>query len=456
MGRRGVGTFLLWVCMTGSAAAQDARGRLYPESTTPIVSPTELPAATRTVSLAEVLQKARENPPAVLQALATLERVRQQEFASRGAYLPQLSLEARETLGYNNSPYLPGVRYHSTSVSSSGSASVNYTIFDAKRRADVRAAEANSQAEQHNSEEARRLAVEGAATLYFQARAALELIDDAELTLARRTTQHDSIAALARAGVRPGVDDQRAKVEVVVATTTIEVRKLDLQTLESALSAALGEDPLAPVRASGAVDDLGEDISANEAVSRALEHRPEVRAREAQLRSSQAKTESAKGARYPTLGVAGQTQLAQTDILNGQGLGGQSFNASAFGYLRWSALDATVWRQLRVANAAVLEAERALGVAQLKVRNEAVAAALATQNAKTKLDQAEQVLAGAQVTRNSQNERYRAGVATLLELLDAEGLEQAARLARIEAEREYAIARARLLSATGMLHKLGT
>ena len=40
-----------------------------------------------------MVTKARQNPPAVMAALATLERVRQQEFAARGAYLPQLSLE---------------------------------------------------------------------------------------------------------------------------------------------------------------------------------------------------------------------------------------------------------------------------------------------------------------------------------------------------------------------------
>jgi outer membrane protein len=195
-------------------------------------------------------------------------------------------------------------------------------------------------------------------------------------------------------------------------------------------------------------------LSTRDAVTHAIAHRPEVLSSEAQVRASVATDDAARGARLPTIGIAGATTLTQAGILSGEGLGGQIFNASVWGYLRWNALDGTVWRQAQVTKAQVREAERALSVIQLQVRNEAVAAALGAENAKVKLDQAEQVLAGAQVTRTAQNERYRAGVATLLELLDAEQLEQSARLARIQADRDYAIARAVLLSATGRLGEL--
>ena len=50
-----------------------------------------------------------------------------------------------------------------------------------------------------------------------------------------------------------------------------------------------------------------------------------------------------------------------------------------------------------------------------------------------------------------QNGRYLAGLASLLELLDAEDLEQEARQRRIEAQRDEAIKSAQLLSACGML-----
>ncbi len=60
----------------------------------------------------------------------------------------------------------------------------------------------------------------------------------------------------------------------------------------------------------------------------------------------------------------------------------------------------------------------------------------------------------AQVTRVAQNERYRAGVASLLDLLDAEGVEQNARRQHIESLRDHRLARVRLLAICGQLERL--
>ena len=75
-------------------------------------------------------------------------------------------------------------------------------------------------------------------------------------------------------------------------------------------------------------------------------------------------------------------------------------------------------------------------------------------HAKILFERAVAVLRAAEVTREAQNGRYRAGVASMLELLDAENLEQQARRQRIEAERDYRIASARLLWAGGRLDAL--
>jgi outer membrane protein TolC len=63
-------------------------------------------------------------------------------------------------------------------------------------------------------------------------------------------------------------------------------------------------------------------------------------------------------------------------------------------------------------------------------------------------------LRASEVTREVQNGRYRAGVASMLELLDAENLEQQARRRRIEAERDHYLAGARLLWASGRIDAL--
>jgi outer membrane protein len=110
-----------------------------------------------------------------------------------------------------------------------------------------------------------------------------------------------------------------------------------------------------------------------------------------------------------------------------------------------------VWLRADVAEASRIQAERALEVTQQAVSGEAVAAYYALQRAKFERERAIEVLLTAGATREAQNDRYRVGVGSLLELLDAESLEQDARQRRIEAERDEAIASARLLASCGLM-----
>jgi outer membrane protein TolC len=71
--------------------------------------------------------------------------------------------------------------------------------------------------------------------------------------------------------------------------------------------------------------------------------------------------------------------------------------------------------------------------------------------ANIELQRAVAVQEAAQVAREAQNGRYLAGLSSLLELLDAEDLEQKARQRRIEARRDEAVAVVRLLGACGLL-----
>jgi outer membrane protein TolC len=88
------------------------------------------------------------------------------------------------------------------------------------------------------------------------------------------------------------------------------------------------------------------------------------------------------------------------------------------------------------------------------MRGEVASALFAAQVAKARLDGATETLAAATTTRQAQNERYRAGVSTLLELLDAEEVEQNARRSRIEAARDYDNARAQLLAVCGVIERI--
>lgn len=128
--------------------------------------------------------------------------------------------------------------------------------------------------------------------------------------------------------------------------------------------------------------------------------------------------------------------------------------ASGALYLRWAALDPEVWRRARVTHAALREARRKLEASLLDVRAEAVEAAYEVKRTRALLEQAVQTTTAARAARDAQNERYRMGVASLLELLDVEAVEQSARRQRIEAERNHRVAQVRLLAASGELEEL--
>jgi len=209
--------------------------------------------------------------------------------------------------------------------------------------------------------------------------------------------------------------------------------------------------PLLPGDAPGAA--LGTPMAVKEAVALAIANRPEIKSAEAGVRSRAGDAKSARAQRWPNLAAQLNGTLAHTEVLNGFGVRGPTYLGSGGLVLRWNGLDATVWRQTEVADAAETEAERALGNALLAVRAEAVAAAYAVLQQKAALDRSEQMLAAARVMREAQLERYRAGVASMLELLDAEGIEQTARVNRIEAARDHDLARMRLLSVCGVLSK---
>ncbi|MDB4975694.1 MAG: efflux pump, family, outer membrane protein [Myxococcaceae bacterium] len=443
----------------------------------------------RTVTLVEVLQRARENPPAILAALATLQRIQAQEQYARGAYIPRFNVEAGTGVSYNNSPFAPlkytrdykaaqvarqraldmgtpesmlppqaaslPARVDSTSQNSYGRATLDIPVVDLGRRYAVKSASLASSAQREAYSEAQRAAEQAAAELYMRAVAAISLVEDARLTEERRTAQYNAINGLVRAGLRPSVDAVRANIEVIAARFALETREIEVAAAGAALAATIGADPTQPLRPAEFDDSiLPAPLDPLQASILAIEHRPELRQLEANLSAKKADHQAAIAARLPTLGVSGTGNVSFNDILKGDGYQGYSLTGIGAAYMRWAALDPAIWRRANVTRGAIDEAQRQLETQLLAVRAEVVAAAYTVKRARALLEQSTQILAGAEAARTAQNERYRAGVASLLDLLDAEGVEQNARRQRIEAARDHRMARVTLLGLCGVLDQL--
>ncbi len=456
----------------------------------PVTLPVEEPRTTRPagkpITLSQVIERARHNPPAVMAALATLERFQAQEHLARAAYLPKLSLGAQGGVQYNNFPYLVSraqgappaetgdlltdlnnrlaylasqttrnVRLENTTMSVGGTATVDWALLDMSRNGNIDLAKAQSLQQSAAYAASQRVALQAAVALYVRGLSAQLLIDDARLSKERREDQLKSIAALVRAGVRPSVDAQRAEIEAVAARHWLEVRTIEHQAAMAALASALGEDPANPLRpVEFEHDPFVSPTTLREATELATRHRPEIKQGEAAVIAAQANHRASIGMRLPVLGLTGQGQISYNEVTQGTGIEGRTQSASGIAYLRWSALDPTTWRRAKVTSKAVIETQRMFEATLLQLKAQVAEALYAAQVAKAQLDRATETLAAATTTRQAQNERYRAGVSTLLELLDAEELEQNARRGRIEAARDYDLARAQLLAVCGTIDKV--
>ena len=436
-GRRSLLVALCWLWPSASAGAQTAPAR--PE-----------------IGLVEALRTAQSTAPAVAAAQAAQALREAERGSAAAAYYPVLTARGSGGYAFDNRVVLPGApRIDSESLTAEANVSLEWTAVDLTRGARSDAAEAAARAEAFATSSARGGALLLTAERYVEAAAATALVTEAEVSLARRSEQERAITDLVRAGTRSPLDMERAKIETLSAHYALEASKRDELSACAALAAALGRPATQPLCARA--DDLQAfelELSPEHALSAARAQRPELKARAALVSVRREDYAAAIAARLPTVALATTASLSYLDVRSGQGIDGHQYGGSALLFVRWSGLDPVTWTQAGSADAAVALAQREWAAEGHAVASEAVAAAHAVQRAKIELERAVAVQRASEVTREAQNGRYRAGLASMLELLDAENLAQQTRRERIEAERDHKLAGARLLWASGRLAAL--
>jgi outer membrane protein len=412
----------------------------------------EVPAAPA-ITLTEVLRAAQRDPPAVLVAYAQLTRAQADRSYAKGGWYPALTGQGSVGYNYDNHLVLPGVpRIDSQAIEARASLNLDWSALNVARGARIDSAEAAERASRFGIDTARAQASVIAAALYLQAGAAIELVDDAKLSVERRTHQLEAAEQLVKAGTRSPVDVQRAKIEVLSAEYALSLRRTDELAAFAALASAIGRPADQWVRpASNTAEFAVVATSPARAKELAEKNRPELLGAAANIDALRYAHDADVGERWPTLGIAANGTISYLDVRRGVGLDGDQYTAAGAVYLRWNGFDPAVWMRGSVSDAAVSVADRERQALLHSIAAESVAAFFGLERAKTEHQRAVAVLEAAQVTREAQNGRYAAGVGSLLELLDAEDLEQQARQRRIEAERDESIASAQLQSACGML-----
>lgn len=391
---------------------------------------------------------ARQRNPDELEARATLSQQEAQADSTLGRVLPGIGARGSYIRNQYSSvvdiapPNSPPQRVTLVPRDQwDGSATVTVPLIDLAGYRRVGAAKSSAQAAGYQLDSTR-LVVEGEVVQdYYQVVANLALVAASRTAL--EVSQEGLRLAQARyqAGTAAALDVDRARADVEQ-----QFQQLAAAQLQVALSARALESTSSVTPDVSTVVPLSDDLHPEpelEAFARGLEGLPAVLAASASTRAAEKQADAQRLALAPT--IAGTfTELGT----NASGFSGHDWTYQAALTATWS-LDLTSFADIRVQNAAAdaarareLRARLAAGDAIHREWNTVVAGIARSRSARAGREAAEHASSQAR-------ERYRAGTATQLDLLQAQRDAFNAEVSRIQADADLVNARAQLRLSSG-------
>jgi outer membrane protein len=409
--------------------------------------------STPVLTLAEVERAAQQQPQMLIARAATNIAEGQAEQA-RSPLLPQVTPYLQYTRETGNIVPRPGLATSTrpTSITSTQDywqigVGVNQLVYDfGQTWQRYRAADKFVEA-QRLSERTTQLQVTFAVRrAYFGAGATKDLVGVAQEALDDQARHLIQVQGFVDAGTQPEIALAQQKAAVANAEVVLISAQNNYQTAKALLNQAaglvggtaydVGNDALGPV--------VDEDQGLQPLAARALATRPEMAAFD-KLRESQEDTlASARGGYGPTVGaVAGAAE-------GGIALDSLVPNWYAGVVVNWPIYQGGLTKgQVHAAAAAVQSVNAQRSLEALQVRLDVDSARLAVRAAKATIPSADAAVINARERLRLAEERYVAGVGSIIELNDAEVFYVAARAQAVQARFSLSSSRAQLLAALG-------
>ena len=391
---------------------------------------------------------ARDHNPDSLEARANLSQQSAQADAALGRALPGIS--ARGTYGRNQyesrfTIALPGAPVQSSVITPldqwNGSATLNVPLVDLASFRRIDAARSSASGAERQLA-ATRLQVEGQVVQeYYQLVANLALVAASQRALEVSREGLRLAEARFRAGVAPALDVDRARADVEQQVQQLASAQLQVALTARALTSSSGIAPDASVAV-----ELADDLHTEPELSTfetGLPELPSVASAALGMRAAEQQADAQRFALLPSL--SGSLTEYGT---NTPGFGAHDGYFQAGLTLSWS-LDLTSFANIRGQDAAA-EAARARELRTRLIAGDAIHAQwnrVAAGIARSRSARAgrEAAAHAAEMSR----ERYQAGTATQLDLLQAQRDAFAAEVARIQADADLVNARAQLRLSSG-------
>lgn len=407
----------------------------------------------RTVTLAEAIQLAEGVQPGVVQAEAALRNADAQKRAATGAYLPSLTgtANANTLTAAGNSRTDPNtgqlVPGNSNSKSVRLGVTGNLLLFDGFRRsANTRIANAQLESADAGLLDARfqsRLAV---TTQFYLALANAQLLRVLDAAVKTAEEQLRQASAKLRAGSATRADSLQSLVALGTAQGNYITGASNLAGAEATLARLVGlngrvaaaEDSAyyAPV---GAIDTLS-------LLAEARERSPQIRNAEAQARAAKAALDAARTGYFPTINLNGSYTFNGSSLQNYQ-LFNQRQLALA---LSWNVFDGFQREQSIVNQRSNFEvAEATANDLRRQLESTVLAQLAALDAAQARVGISENSVAAGRENLRVQQQRYRLGVATIVEVLTAQQTLNQAEVDAVNARFDYLRAKAQIETTVG-------
>ena len=382
------------------------------------------------LSLEEAIERALCSNPRTSEAWAEIKLQASRVGISKSAYLPTLSMTL-ERDGRDIDTTVPSDRQLDSGglqVSSTQALIFNWVIFDPSRGFDVNGNESLLEAARANHADVLLSVFADLSHDFFAAQAAAAALTAA--TDLKVTAQSIYLAAKSRAdrGVAPITDALQAQTALAEAELAFARAQGNLGTATGSLAWRMGLSPYIPIVLAGTQDNAivappsGDAIE--ELISRVQDMHPHAVQAARQLDAARARVQQARADMLPKVSLNLRAGHDSTPVTPYTG----SVPIDARGRSRTASLSVSVpLFEGFSTNYRIDQAERSMEVsraqldeARQQVANDAWMAYQSVRTAYSTFDQSRQLLATAQASFEAANERYRAGVGSIADLLGAQ------------------------------------
>lgn len=402
------------------------------------------------LTLEEAVDIALCRSPATRASWAGVRAAAEREVQVEAAYGPKLDASLGGDSNWRRASGSGLPTFSDSGVSATAALSLNWLLWDfGGREARISAAQAARAAAFAGFADRAQSVVLETAVAYNNSVAAAEALEAARASLAFARTSLEAASARERAGVAIKSDRLQADASYARAELAVQRAEGALRTQTGQLATALSWPPTTPLLLAGAPAPRTADAlrrSAAELIAEADRLRPDLRLREANVAQAQAALALAEASRRPSLGLgAGPALNAGTsgqDVVSASAGLTLAIPLGDSGGRRSAIREARATTEQALANLEDSRQQAALNVWSLYQTLSVDAANLETSR---------RLLASAAEAANLAQGRYRSGLATITELLDAQSSLASAREQSVSAELAVRSSELQLARAVGQI-----